>query len=115
LVGHVLGERCPECGTPVVQFPVSTQTSGKAVASMVLGIVGLVTCFSYGVIGMPCSILAVVFARKAELAVQAGHAPVTSLGMAKAGRVCGWIGIAVNAIALLVVVGYFIMLAVAVF
>ncbi len=106
LVGVALGQRCPECGTPVMQFAANSQTSGKAVTSLVLGIVGLATCFSYGVIGMPCAILAIIFARKAELQVQAGLAPVTSLGLAKGGRICGWIGVALNAIGLLVAFGY---------
>lgn len=93
LRGVAIGSACPECGTPVAQVGTPQLSSGKAVASLVLGIVSLVTCFMYGVPGIICGIIAVVFARKAEIAIQMGHAPVNSQGMARAGRICGWIGI----------------------
>ena len=76
------------------------QTSGKAIASMVLGICSIVTCMGYGIIGMPCAILAIAFAKKARLAIQAGTAPASSQGMASAGKVCGWIGVVLNALTL---------------
>ncbi len=99
IVGLRLGERCPECGTQVMQFASqTTQSSGKAITSMVLGIVSIVTCMAYGIIGLPCGIIAVVFAKKARLAIQAGTAPVSSQGMATAGRVCGWIGIVLSSL-----------------
>jgi DNA-directed RNA polymerase subunit RPC12/RpoP len=110
IVGVRIGERCPECGSVINQFgAVPTQSSGRAIASMVLGIISIITCFAYGLIGMPCGILAVIFAKKARLAVQAGTAPASSLGMANAGRVCGWVGIALNSIGLIV---FFIYIAV---
>jgi len=82
------------------------QTSGKAIASMVLGICSIVTCMGYGVVGMPCAILAIVFAKKARLAIQAGTAPASSQGMASAGKVCGWIGVALNSLMLLLLAFY---------
>lgn len=106
LVGVRIGDHCPECGTEVNQFGPRQQTQGRAIASMVLGIVSLVTCFAYGVVGMPCAILAIVYAKKARLAVQAGTAPVSSLGMATAGRVCGWIGVVLNGIGLALLLIY---------
>lgn len=110
LVGVRLGQNCPECGTEVRQFAGgSGQTQGKAIASLVLGIVSLVMCLSYGVVGMPCAILAVVFAKKARLAVQAGTAPVSSLGMASAGRVCGIVGIILNGLALAFLLFYVVL------
>jgi len=99
IVGLTLGERCPECGTQILQFASHTaQSSGKAITSMVLGIVSIVTCMAYGIIGLPCGIIAVVFAKKARIAIQDGTAPVNSQGMATAGRVCGWIGIILNSL-----------------
>ncbi len=106
LVGVTIGERCPECGSVIMQFATRNQTSGKAVASMILGIISIVTCMGYGIIGMPCAILAIVFAKKARLAIQNGTAPVTSQGMATAGRVCGWIGVVLNGLMLLVLLFY---------
>jgi len=102
IVGLRLGDRCPECGTQVMQFASqSAQSSGKAITSMVLGIVSIISCMAYGIIGLPCGIVAVVFAKKARLAIQDGTAPVSSQGMATAGKVCGWIGIILSSIMLL--------------
>lgn len=107
LLGVRIGDYCPECGTQVLQFGRATnQSSGKAIASMVLGIVSLVTCGFYGIIGMPCAILALYYGKKARLAIQANTAPASSLGMANAGRVLGWIGVALNAIMLLFLLIY---------
>lgn len=72
---------------------------------MVLGICAIVTCSAYGVPGMICGILAVVFAKKAEEGIADGSAPESSRGMLKAGRICGWIGIALSALFFLIVVG----------
>jgi predicted RNA-binding Zn-ribbon protein involved in translation (DUF1610 family) len=110
LVGVAIGERCPECGSVIMQFATQAQTSGKAIASMVLGIVSIVTCMGYGVIGMPCAILAIFFAKKARLAIQDGTAPVTSQGMASAGRVCGWVGVVLNGLMLLLLLFYLLVL-----
>lgn len=109
LVGASIGSPCPECGVPVAQFGTNPgQTSGRAIASMVLGIVSLVTCFAYGIIGMPCAIIAIILSKKARLAVQDGTAPISSLGMAKAGKICGWIGVGLNSIGLLLLLFYVI-------
>lgn len=99
IVGLRLGDYCPECGTQVMQFASQTHlSSGKAIASMVLGIVSIIGCFAYGIISLPCGIIAVVYAKKARLAIQNGTAPVNSQGMATAGRVCGWIGIVLGSL-----------------
>ena len=95
-----MDEHTPQ--TPGPQYvPQQPQGSGKAITSMVTGICSLVLCFSYGILGMPCAIVAVVFAKKARIAVSRGEAPESSLGMAKAGQVCGWIGVVLNTLALL--------------
>jgi len=109
LRGLRLGERCPECGTAINAIaPPAGQRSGPAVASMVLGICSLVACMFYGVIGLPCGIIAMVYARKARVLAQTGEAPMSSLGMAKAGRVCGLIGIILNSLMLALVLAYFV-------
>lgn len=101
LTGVPIGQQCPECGNKVMPFGMNNQTSGKAIASMVLGIISIVTCMGYGIIGMPCAILAIIFAKKARLAIRAGTAPPSSQGMASAGRVCGWIGVVLNSFMLI--------------
>lgn len=103
LVGVRIGERCPECGSQIMQFAGNRQqSSGKAITSMVLGILSIITCLGYGILGIPCGIVAIVFAKKARLAVQAGTAPASSLGMATAGRVCGWIGLILSSLYFLI-------------
>lgn len=92
LRGVALGSRCPECGTPVVQAGAAAMSSGKAVASLVLGIVSIVSCMLYGLPSIVCGPLAIYFSKKARVEIQTGHAPLTSEGMARAGRICGIIG-----------------------
>ena len=105
LVGVAIGQRCPECGSEISQFGArSQQTSGKAITSMVLGILSIVTCLGYGILGIPCGIIAIVFSKKARLAVQDGTAPASSLGMATAGRVCGWIGLILSSLYFFIIV-----------
>lgn len=107
IVGVQIGGHCPECGSVVRQFAHGGQNQGKAIASLILGICALVMgCMTYGIVGLPCGILAVVFARQARAAVQAGTYPVSALGMATAGRVCGWIGIAISGLMLLLLLFY---------
>tara|TARA_E500000318_G_scaffold14854_2_gene14714 strand:- start:110582 stop:110968 length:387 start_codon:yes stop_codon:yes gene_type:complete len=99
--------------TPGPQYTPQQQSSGKAITSMVTGICSLVLCFSYGILGLPCAIVAIVFAKKARNAVAAGDAPESSLGMAKAGAVCGWVGIVLNSLALIYLI-FMILIAVGV-
>jgi len=86
------------------------QTSGKAIASMVLGICSIITCMMYGVPGIVCGILAVVFSKHAMANVRNGTAPQTSIGMAKAGRVCGWVGISLSIVGLLFLLIYIVII-----
>ncbi len=71
------------------------RTSGYAIASMVLGIVSIPACTCYGVPGIICGILALVFAGISRRAVEEGRAGGSSGGMAKAGKICGICGIIV--------------------
>ena len=69
------------------------RTSGNAIASLVLGIAGFM------VFPLVPSILAVVFGRKAQEEI--GRGAATGSGLATAGVVLGWCGIAVCAVGLL--------------
>jgi uncharacterized membrane protein len=73
------------------------ETSGKAIASLVLGIGGFV------IFPVVLSILAIVFGRSArrEIAERPG---LGGAGLATAGIVLGWIGVALTVIAVLFVV-----------
>ncbi|MEZ6244356.1 MAG: DUF4190 domain-containing protein [Phycisphaerales bacterium] len=101
-----VGGRCPECGTPIMQTGSPQLTQGKAIAAMVLGICSIPACLLYGIPGLVCGILAVVYAKKADVAIQLGQAPVTSRGFAKAGRICGWVGIALSCLYALLIFAY---------
>lgn len=105
---------CPNCGTPVIQpdagylppamersagpasAPVQKVTNGLAITSMVLGIVW---------IGWLGSILALVFGYIAKKQINQSGGRQGGKGMAIAGIVLGWIGVAlgIGSIALIVV------------
>ena len=96
---------CGSCGAPVaggvrMSASVSTgQTNGKAVASLACGIGGFV------VLPVALSIVALVlgYQARSELAQRPGEG---GAGMATAGIVLGWVGVAVGALGL-----FFFMLA----
>lgn len=92
LRGVKIGDHCPECGAAVSQYPLRDDAAGKAVASMVLGILSIVTCMMYGLPGLICGILAMVYAKRSRLAVQSGQGHPIAVSMARAGRLCGLIG-----------------------
>lgn len=79
-----------------------TPGRGYAIASMVLGICGIVFCCCYGMIGIICSVLALIM----------HHNAVKMDGFessyAKVGKICGIIGIALGVITLILSV--FVML-----
>lgn len=76
--------------------PLPAQSNGHAVASMVLGILSIVFCWLFGIVGLTMAILAIVFAGKAPLD-QFGRRP----GMATAGRITGIIGCTLSSFYLL--------------
>lgn len=70
--------------------------AGKATTAMVLGIISVVTGFFCCLSGLPCGILAIVFASQFNKAAALNPALVTELGKAKTGMITGWIGIALS-------------------
>jgi hypothetical protein len=114
LKGLAVDGNCPECGTPIVRsVGGDARSNSPAVTSLVLGIVGLVLgCSSYGLIGLICGPLAIYFHSKAVANVRNGLAPASSLGMAKAGRVCGWVALGIAAF-IIVMVALMILMGVA--
>lgn len=114
LRGIVVGGVCPECGTPIVQVGNPAQSSGKAIASMVLGIVSVLGCLFYGLPGIVCGILALVYHRKAMVAIQLGDAPINSVGMARSGRICGIIGLVLGVL-YVVGIGIYILFIIGIF
>jgi DNA-directed RNA polymerase subunit RPC12/RpoP len=84
---------CPNCGHTTEAKPRivagGRRTEGTAIASLVLGIVGLVAC------PFVAGILAVVFGNQARSKI-AADPTLDGEGMAKAGVVMGWIGIGIS-------------------
>jgi hypothetical protein len=71
---------------PMYQPPAPGKPQGLAVASMVLGIVGLLSfCSSY--VALPCAVLAIVLGFVANSKIKTGEA--SGAGMAKAGIILG--------------------------
>ncbi|MDP1661096.1 MAG: hypothetical protein Q8L55_04195 [Phycisphaerales bacterium] len=99
----------PVDAPPIVGGPLPPPQSNAAVASMVLGIVSCVTfCMCYGVVTIPCGILAIVFARQAGTDIAAGRAAPASAGMARAGRVCGIVGLCITVVYHIILIGFMI-------
>lgn len=102
LAGATLGGHCPRCGTPIVSsgYPAG-QSSGKAVASLVLGIISIPVCLCCGLLGVILGPLAIMFGKQAKNDIAAGTASPNSAGMASAGIICGTIGTVLGTVSLL--------------
>jgi len=75
-------------------------SSGKATASLVLGILGLVFC------PLICSVLALVFGYQARNEIDGSGGRISGRGNAKAGIVLGWVGVVLTALfVILIVIG----------
>jgi len=105
LNGLTVGSFCPECGHQVgLGGGMDAQTSGYAVASLVLGILSLISCWFYGIPAFVLGPLAIWFASKAKAQVLSGQAAPSSLGLATAGKVTGIIGLSLAAIVVVLIV-----------
>ena len=104
LTGVAIGSTCPECGRTVAPsfHGQMLPTSGKAIASLVLGICSIPACVMYGIPAVICGCLAIFFAQKAKQQVDSGQASISSKSMATAGLICGIIGLCLG---LLYVIG----------
>jgi hypothetical protein len=109
LEGLRIGEPCPNCRQLVGSAgTLAPKSNGLAIASMVLGICSFVGCMMYGVPGIVCGILAIVFARKVRRGVASGEMSESSLGMATAGRVCGITGLCLSILSMVAMIGWLV-------
>ena len=107
LTGATIGGTCPECGELIdssVQRS-GTNTSGYAVASLVLGIISIPLSSCYGILGVICGGLAILFNRLAENDIRAGRAHLSSRGINLAGLICGIIGLCLGLLLFLLYFG----------
>jgi len=79
----------PQFAPPYPQYA-PPQTAGKAIAVLVLGIVGLVMMCGYG-IGIIPAIIALALAPGAKREIQGSGGRLQGEGMLKAGVVCSWV------------------------
>lgn len=100
LSGSAVGGTCPECGTAVHdsirRSSAASGNSSSATASLVWGILGLALC---GV----CGIVALSYANKAKMEVARGIASPSSIGMATAGQVLGWVSVGILVLQVLMI------------
>ena len=78
----------------------------NATPVLVLGIVSIVGCFCYGIVGVICGIIALILAKKDLALFNANPSgfTVSSFNNLKAGRICAIIGVIISGIYLTVVV-----------
>ena len=80
----------------------------NATATLVLGIISLVTCIFYGVPGIACGIIAIVLHKKdKQLYATNPQAYEASFKNSKAGFICGIIGLSLSVLFILFLVIYF--------
>ena len=75
---------------PIKQIPLSNAT-----ATLILGIVSIVTCCCYGIVGIICAVIALVFAKKDTDKYKQNPELYTSNSYknVKAGQICAIIGL----------------------
>lgn len=90
--------------TPQITLPNSSTV-------LVLGIISIVGCFCYGIVGLTCGIIALVLAQKDMERYQADPLRYTqsSLSNLKGGRVCAIVGVCLSALAVIYFIFYLIM------
>jgi hypothetical protein len=89
------------------QIPIPNST-----AVLVLGILSIVLCFCYGLIGLVLGIIALVLASKGTVLYKENPSAYTqsSFNNMKAGRICGIIGLSLSALYLIFIVIYILIL-----
>lgn len=97
LSGLLVTQNCPECGKPIWDSNIQPPTSGMAIASMVVGIVSLVSCIFYGLPALVLGPIAIIFGEIANRQFKNGTRAGNTKGFALTGRICGWAGFAIGA------------------
>ena len=93
--GYAYGPGGPAWGPPPLP-----SVNGMAIASLVLGIIGVIPCFWNGLFAIIALVLGIIAVRK----INAGTAAPDGRGMAIAGIVLGGIGTAITLLLLVLVV-----------
>ncbi len=99
------------------QQPVVTQQAvPNSTAVLVLGIISIVSCWCYGLVGIILGIIALALASKGNAAykMNPGQYSEPSFKNLKAGRICAIVGLSLSGLYLLVVIIYLAVIGVAV-
>jgi hypothetical protein len=78
----------------------------NATVVLVLGIISIVTCCCYGIIGLICGIIALVLAKSATALYVAdpGRYTENSYKNMNAGKICAWVGLIMSVLYLIFVI-----------
>ena len=68
-------------------------TNGMAIASMVMGILSIPSCFCYGIPSIIFAVLGLIFASVATKQMSRGGYASSSRGMNTAGKICSYVGL----------------------
>lgn len=91
---------------PEYQNYTQPQPVPNSTAILVLGIVSIVGCFCYGIVGIICGIIALVLAKKSKALYEANpsmYIEATYKNL-KSGRICAIIGLSLSAIYILIII-----------
>jgi len=95
LIGIAVGNPCPACDSLFLVNNPANERCGKAVASLTLGILSVLSAVAIG-LGIVLGLFALIYARKARKQAEKGLAPLLSFNIARTGKILGWIGIILN-------------------
>ena len=84
---------------------VQAPTSGKAIAALVLGIIGITMCGCF-----PVSIVAWVIGKQAEREIRESGGALGGEGLAQAGWITGMIGTVLSVLVIVAYVGFLILM-----
>lgn len=90
------------------QQPSGQQILPNSTGVLVLGIISIVGCSCYGIVGVVCGIIALVLASKSQVLYQQNPALYTDVSYKnmKAGKICAIVGLSLSAVALVCMIIY---------
>lgn len=101
------GAPAPQYGYSAPQYSATPPTNGLAIASLILGIVGVLGLCCYGVPGLLLGIGAIVCGHLSKKAIEASNGTQGGAGMAKAGFILGIVSVVLGVIAVALVIVFF--------
>ena len=85
----------------------------NATAVLVLGIISIVGCFCYGIVGLICGIIALILASKAKKLYEENPGKWSNYANLNAGRICAIIGTIISGLYMLFLIVYVLFFAAA--